>query len=411
MRTKKAAALAGLLAATLATMAVAAEGPIPSGIPRLDHVFLIMMENHGYVQVVGNPDCTFINNFAKAGNSATNYFAIGHPSSTNYLETVGGSNFGARTDNPPDWFNTSCTPNLATGTVSTDNPASPPICPIAGTGTDAETPAIDTTNETSGPPGENDIDGVLSVPAASNTVGKMIGDQLAEAHLTWKSYQESLPLAGAGGINFSDGFFNDQTYFPGFGLTSSDLVELYAAKHDPFVYFKSVQDGTPGNSLANIVAFDGPNGLYADLRSGRMPNFAFIVPNQCNDQHGRGNAGNTCAFDPNDNGTQDGLNKALMQRGDVAVQTIVEAIWASPAWKVGDNAIVLVWDENDYSVSPSINKVLLTVYTNYGAHQKSSGVFYTHFSLLRSLESGFGLRCLNHACDSNTAVMSDLFTR
>ncbi len=47
--------------------------------------------------------------------------------------------------------------------------------------------------------------------------------------------------------------------------------------------------------------------------------------------------------------------------------------------------------------------------TNYGVSGVSSDVFYTHFSLLRTLEAGFGLPCLNHACDANAGVMSDLF--
>jgi len=37
------------------------------------------------------------------------------------------------------------------------------------------------------------------------------------------------------------------------------------------------------------------------------------------------------------------------------------------------------------------------------------GEFYTHFSLLRSIEGGFGIPCLNHACDSSTKAMTDLF--
>jgi len=403
--------MAGLAAAIFASTAFAAEGPSPTRAPHLDHVFLIMMENHGYSQIVGNPDAVFINNLAKAGNVATNYFAIGHPSLTNYLEVVGGSNFGVLTDNAPDWHNASCAPNLATGAVATDNPASPNVCPIAGTGTDAATSAVDTTNETQGAPGENNIDGVISIPAASNTAGKSIGDQLVAAHLSWKTYQESLPLSGADKVTYSDGFFTDTTFFPGFSLTSGDLLKLYAAKHNPFVYFRSVQEGSRGNSLANSVAFEGPQGLYADLRSGRVPNFSFIAPNQCNDQHGRGNGGNTCAFDPQTNGSQSGLNPALIYRGDVTVQRIVTAIWASPAWKAGDNAIVVMWDENDYSTAPNINKVLVIVYTNYGTHGGQSSTFYTHFSMLKTLEAGFGLPCLNHACDSNVEEMSDLFSR
>lgn len=34
---------------------------------------------------------------------------------------------------------------------------------------------------------------------------------------------------------------------------------------------------------------------------------------------------------------------------------------------------------------------------------------YNHFSLLKSIEGGLGLPCLNHAGDSNVNVMSDLF--
>ncbi len=44
-----------------------------------------------------------------------------------------------------------------------------------------------------------------------------------------------------------------------------------------------------------------------------------------------------------------------------------------------------------------------------GPRGVQSGRFYTHFSLLKSLEAGFGLPCLNHACDGNVVVMSDLF--
>jgi hypothetical protein len=407
-----------MAAAAFASAAVAAEGPVPHGVPHLDHVWLIMMENHGYSQIIGNSSAPYANAMAQYQNAATNYFAVGHPSLTNYLEVVGGSNFGVRTDNGPDWNNTSCTTNLASGAVATDSPASPNICPIAGTGTDAETPAVDMTNETSGPPGDNDIDGVISIPAAANTVGKTIADQLVAAHLSWKTYQESLPPSGAAGVNNSDGYYTDGTDFSNIfptlnpPLSSSDLVALYAVKHNPFAYFANVQSGAErANSLANVVDFIGGDGLYADLRSGHVPSFSFIVPNQCNDQHGRGNAGAFCNFDPTDNGTQAGLNPALIYRGDVTIQQIVTAILKSPAWKAGDNAIVVVWDENDYSQAPNINKVLLIVQTNYGPHGVQSKNFYTHFSLLKSMESGFGLPCLNHACDSNVAVMGDLFGR
>lgn len=407
-----------LLSLTLvvAGLSVAAEGPVPGGIPRLDHVFVVMMENHGYSEVVGNPNLPFTNNLMGLANSATNYFAIAHPSLTNYLEIVGGSNFGVHSDNNPDWHDFSCTPNLLSATVNADNPSSPAICPISGVGTEAATPAVDTTNETTGPPGENNIDGTQSIAAATNISGKSIADQLAEVGGTWKSYQESLPPRGADGVNISDGVFTDQTNFslitPALTppLTSSNVVALYAVKHNPFAYFRSVQEGEqPGSDLTNMAGFIGWNGLYADLASGNVPTFSFIAPNQCNDQHGRGNGTAFCNYDPNDNGTQAGLNPALMQLGDVALKQIVSAIKKSPVWSQGHNAIVIVWDENDYAVAPISNKVLLIVDTNYGSHGIQSSAAYNHYSLLRSIEGGLGLPCLNHACDATVNVMSDLF--
>jgi hypothetical protein len=185
------------------------------------------------------------------------------------------------------------------------------------------------------------------------------------------------------------------------------VVKLYAAKHNPFVYFANVQANTdPKNGYGNVVDFSA---LYGDLRSGKVPNYSFIAPNQCNDQHGRGNAGAFCNFDPSDDGSQSGLNPALIILGDNMVGRLVNAIHTSPAWNKGHNAIVLLWDENDYSYAPNVNQVIAVVDTNYGFHQVQSGQRYNHFSLLKSLESGFELPCLNHACDSNVPVMSDLF--
>ena len=430
-----------LVAGALTTAAIAQEGPVPTGIPFLDHAFVIVMENHGYQQIINNPNEPYLNKLItdKKVNLATNYFAVGHPSLTNYLELVGGSNFGIRSDNPPDWGNTSCSPNIATRIVNADDgggakaPGAPAkidtghICPIYGNGTDAATPAVDTWNEVGGPfLSLADIDGVKGVPAAP-VVGKTIGDQLAASGLQWKSYQESLPLGSILGVNYSNGTATNLTDFTKLApLTTSSIVQAYAVKHNPFAYFRAVQDDSPENGLANIVGFDGPNGLYNDLATGNLPALSFIVPNQCNDQHGRGNADAFCGYDPGQNatgytyGTQVGLNPGLIQQGDVTIQRLVEAIHASPAWQWGRSAIVIVWDENDYSGSTKIltgafpaanqNKVVLTVETNWLAkHGKQSATFYDSFSVLKSLEAGFGLPCLNHACGPSVKVMSDLF--
>jgi hypothetical protein len=417
---KKSAALS-LSLALMAGPMFANEGAVPKGVPKLDHVFIIMMENHAYNQILNNPSAPFIDKYAKSANLGTNYFAVAHPSLTNYLETVGGSNFGVHADNPPDWHNATCTPNLATGFESTDTPGTDNICPIEGFGTDAATIAVDCTNEFVCAPGSTagdlNIDGIKSIPAAHNISGKTIADQLVAHGLSWKSYQQNLPLDGADLINTSDGEYTNLTDFTKIlpvqnpPLVSSDVLALYAVKHNPFVYFRNVQEGRdPRNSLRNVANFEGKHGLYADLGSGDVPEYSFIAPNQCNDQHGRGGIANPfCQFDPNDNGMQDGLNPALIFRGDVEVQRIVEAIHKSPVWENGRTAIVLLWDENDYSPAPTLNNVVFVVDTNYGPHGVQSNTYYNHFSLLKTIEGGFGLPCLNHACDSDVKVISDLF--
>ncbi|MGB9093210.1 MAG: alkaline phosphatase family protein, partial [Gallionella sp.] len=164
-----------------------------------------------------------------------------------------------------------------------------------------------------------------------------------------------------------------------------------------------------GLSLAQSVGFDGANGLYADLGTDNVPAFSFIAPDQCNDQHGRGNAGVFCNYNPVANGQPSGVNPGLIQRGDITVKKLVTAIKASPAWSEGNNAIVVLWDENDYSVAPITNQVALIVDTSYGKGGKRSGNYYNHYSLLKTIESGLGLPCLNHACDADVKVMSDLF--
>lgn len=410
---KNCAAVLCLLAAGAVSPVFAQEGSVPKGVPHLDHVFVIMMENHAFGQVIGNPNMPFTNKYANTVNSARNYFAVGHPSLTNYLEIVGGSNFGIRDDNSPDWHNSNCTPNIVGVTVSLES-TSTLICPIYGKGTDAATPPIDYSNETSGPPGDIDINGVLGYAANPKTVGKTVADELVAEGLSWKSYQESLPPTGADQVNLADGLISNltdiPTTLPGTGLTNSSLIGLYAVKHNPFAYFQVVQEGVdPELSLQRVAGFQGKGGLYADLATDHLPSFSFVVPNQCHDQHGRGNAGPECESDPNDNGTLVGLNPGLMYEGDLTIQTLVTAIHESSVWQHGNTAIVIVWDENDYSVAPTTNQVLLTVDTNYGRRGVQSQNFYDSFSLLKSIEAGFRLPCLNRACDAATKVMSDLF--
>ena len=69
----KRAAIVGFLAVLLMGTVFAQEGPVPKGVPRLDHVFIIMMKIAALNQLMHNPNAPFIDKYARSANLATNY--------------------------------------------------------------------------------------------------------------------------------------------------------------------------------------------------------------------------------------------------------------------------------------------------------------------------------------------------
>jgi hypothetical protein len=392
------------LAAVAALASGAAHADEQGTFGRLDHVFLIIMENETDTDILGNANAPFINAYAKVANQATNYFAVGHPSAPNYLEIIGGSNFGLTNDFWPIWVNGGCVDN-APGSTGCNNA----FTPIAVAGFDnaviATAKASTDCNgqvTLSGTPVSNNC-ALYDYPAKS-FVPQSIADQLVARQKSWKTYQESLPIVapGVAGVNYSDGAFSNLS--PVDVFAPGPIEKLYAVKHNPFAYFKNIELGEDDElSLAQVKDFDGADGLWADLQSReKLPNLMVIVPNQCHDMHGNVSGGTPICS------TQTAAESAfLMSVGDAEVEKLVKGIKASGAWQRGRNAIVLVWDENDFS--NAINSVVMLVETNYVRNGRVSNKPYDHFSLLRTLEAGFGLPCLNHACDSTSKVMNDMF--
>jgi len=70
----------------------------PLTVPAFDHIFVVIMENHGYDDIIGSPDAPFINQLASRYGVATNYVSVSHPSLPNYLALTGGDTFGITTD-------------------------------------------------------------------------------------------------------------------------------------------------------------------------------------------------------------------------------------------------------------------------------------------------------------------------
>ena len=63
------------------------------------HVVIVIMENHAYSQIIGNPSAPYINNvLVLNGAVLTNSHAVEHPSQPNYLNLFSGDNQGVGFD-------------------------------------------------------------------------------------------------------------------------------------------------------------------------------------------------------------------------------------------------------------------------------------------------------------------------
>lgn len=323
--------------------------------PRYNHVFVIIEENHATDEIVGNPAAPFITRLAKEYGFASDYYAIRHPSEPNYVALLGGDTFGIRDD---DAF-------------------------YCKAGVQAW--------------------GCGSNSSVDHTVaGDNLAAQLSAAGLSWKGYFESIPEPGS----VAYGWPSSQRPQAG----QPDL--LYAAKHNGFITFKTVQDDP--QRAARLAGFDV---LERDIASGKLPNFAHIVPNQCNDMHGLEghDVPDDCSYlRPTD----------LIRRGDRLVGKLVGEIMNSPSWNAaGNSAIVITFDEDDGSAgsgraqgccgsqsdpqNPGGGRVPTIVITNHGPRGLNDSTPYNHFSLLRTIEDAFGIKDhLRHAADDNKGVVS-----
>ena len=79
--------------------------------PHYDHVVLIVEENHGFSQIIGNPAAPNINQLANTFGLATSFFAEADPSAPNYVAMLGGNFFGIA-DNDAYYLHTLDKPSL-----------------------------------------------------------------------------------------------------------------------------------------------------------------------------------------------------------------------------------------------------------------------------------------------------------
>ncbi|MGH3183722.1 MAG: alkaline phosphatase family protein, partial [Streptosporangiaceae bacterium] len=69
---------------------------------RLDHVFIIMLENHAADHVIGDPAAPYMTYLANTYGQATDYFGVTHTSEPNYIAATSGSTWDSNNDN--GWY-------------------------------------------------------------------------------------------------------------------------------------------------------------------------------------------------------------------------------------------------------------------------------------------------------------------
>ncbi len=287
--------------------------------PQYDHVFLVIMENENYNQVIGNQHAPILNALAADYGLATNYRGVADPSEPNYVAMLGGDFFGINSDDPY-WF--------PGHTVNADN----------------------------------------------------LMSQLEAAGKTWRGYFQGMPYPGYRGYCYPDKCN---------GIPDADTQ--YVSKHNGIVNFANLQ--TPAE-LGKMFPYTQ---LSADLASGAVPNFSYIVPDECHDMHG---APPWCVDSDNTGTVQQSW---LIAQGDKFVGSVVNLITSSPIWETGNNAIVVTFDEGNTATS----QVATMVITNHGPRGVTDSTSYNHYSLLASLQQTFGLGCLVNSCAAT--AMAPLF--
>ena len=196
------------------------------------------------------------------------------------------------------------------------------------------------------------------------------------AHLTTQMISANPPISWMGvmeGLNSSTGACP---------VSSSGM---YAAKHDPFVFFQDIAGGPPSKSSAVCGAHHAAFTTGQALVQGTVAQYTFISPNVCNDMHG----GSGCP-----SGDPIAIGDAWLASN---LPPLIDYVNAHAG------VIFIVWDE------PEGGSNLIPFFA-IGPHVKpgyTSTVGFTHSSLLKTVEEIFGLPILPTVAGAND--FADLF--
>ena len=333
------------------------------GIPRYDHIFIVMLENKATSSIKGSAFAPKINAYLNANNQFTSYFATGNPSEPNYTALGGADDFGITDDSQ---WNCDATGANAVQDLPTPDKSTP--------GNASSTFAA-TCSQSSG--------------VNHNIVGHPnLFNALTANGMSWRTYSESMnPGQDVRADSVADAavLAHDDIYPPGtvagnatqIGNTALLLpmaAGLYKTKHHPGMAYQNVRSapefktsnrtlggGQWDQALLNGSAYAIPAGYNtdqfgSDLQSGDIGNINFVVPDQCDDMHGISVAGtlngksvtaSDCSSVANNVAVATGGN--IIARGDNYVDYLVKKIEASPVWQNNSKrvAIVLMFDEGN----------------------------------------------------------------
>jgi phosphatidylinositol-3-phosphatase len=227
--------------ATATRDAVAKAATAAAALPKIGHVFIVILENEDVLATYGpqSPAKYLTDTLAPMGTFLSQYYAIGHASLDNYTAAVSGQ-----------------APDSSTSADCGINSDFVPRGPNGGWNT--------TTGQIAG-------EGCV-YPKSVWT----IGNQLNAAHLTWKAYMEDM-----GNDPSREASVCGHVPIGAVDITDNEEPEdLYAARHNPFVWFHSIIDGAECNNVVSL------NPLQQDLQSvATTANYTWISPNVCNDGH------------------------------------------------------------------------------------------------------------------------------
>ena len=160
---------------------------------------------------------------------------------------------------------------------------------------------------------------------------------------------------------------------------------FYAAKHNPFVFFRDVSGNPPSKTNSYCAAHSKPYSSFAtDLAANNIASYVFITPNLCNDMHGATGC-------PNSN---------TIRSGDDWLKAELPRIINYATTHAG--IVFITWDEGSSTTKVPFLAVGPGVKAGY-----AGAVSYDHGSLVKSVERILGLPFLSTVSGKND--FTDLF--